>query len=256
VVREASAVPGSQAVERALCILGLFDERSERLTIGEVAQRLGVHRSTASRLMATLERHRLLELDGPGTYRLGLGLVSLAGHVLTRFPVRDGAREIVRRLRDDTEENVYLGVLDGDEVIYIDQVSSPHVRLSLDWVGRRQRLAAGVTGVVLLAYQPPDAIDELLRESRAEGDSAVPHLGHELLARVRDQGHLARYEDPVEAYAAVAVPVRDRGGAVVAALCLSVPHHRTTAEHFERELVPAAVRGAALISENLGYSPQ
>lgn len=251
---DGSSRSGSQAVDRALSVLWLFDEQTQRLTASEAAERLNVHRSTASRLMATLERHRLLELDQrTGGYMLGLGLVSLAGHVLNRFPVRDSAREIVRALRDETQENVYLGVLDGDEVIYIDQVSSPHVRLHVDWVGRRQRLAEGVTGAVLLAFQSSEVIDELLREARAEADPTAPRLDDRLLAHAREQGYLARYEGFVDEYAVVTVPVRDGRGTVVAALCLSGPQHRVSAERFDHELIPAALRGAARISEGLGY---
>ena len=254
-VTEATSVQGSQAVDRALSILWLFDDQTERLTASEAAVRLGVHRSTASRLMSALARHRLLEIDQrSGGYVLGLGLVSLAGHVLGRFPVRDGAREIARRLRDETEANVYLGVLHGDEVVYIDQVSSPHVRLSIDWVGRRQRLAAGVTGAVLLAFQPPQVISELLREAQAEGDPSAPQLDHELLGRARDLGYLARYEDPVDDHAVVAAPIRDRRGDVVAALCVAVMRHRIDASCFAHQLIPAAVGAAARISESLGYA--
>src|SRR5437870_5898201 len=162
------AVAGSQAVDRALSILGPFDERTTELTIAAAAARLGVHRSTASRLLAALERHGLLE-DTGGGYRLGLGLVSLAGLVLNRFPARAIARDVLRDLRDSTGETAYLGLLDGREVVYIDQASSPHVAVNVDWVGYRQALTAGVTGFLLLAYQPPAVIEELLRESDANG---------------------------------------------------------------------------------------
>src|SRR5690242_10561078 len=88
---------GTQAVERAISILELFDEHRTRVSVGEAATALGVHRSTASRLMATLERRGLLEAaDAPATYRLGLGLVTMAGYVLNRFPVRAVAAALLR----------------------------------------------------------------------------------------------------------------------------------------------------------------
>jgi len=100
-----SAVSGCQSVERALAILELFeDDRRPLIAIGEAARELGVHRSTASRLLATLEAGGLLELDeAAGGYRLGLGLVTLAGHVLNRFPVRACAAPVLRELRAETQ---------------------------------------------------------------------------------------------------------------------------------------------------------
>ena len=99
-------ISGCQAVERAITILELFDEHRTVVGVGDAAKALGVHRSTASRLMATLERRGLLEqAEGSASYRLGLGLVPLAGFVLNRFPVRaqagQGAARAARRHRRD-----------------------------------------------------------------------------------------------------------------------------------------------------------
>ena len=243
------AASGAQAVDRALSILSFFDERTTELTIGEVAARLGVHRSTASRLLAALERHGLLESTGPG-YRLGLGVVSLAGLVLNRFPARAIARDVLRDLRDATGETAYLGLLDGQEVVYIDQASSPHVAVNADWVGYRQPLTAGASGALLLAFQPPELIAELLR---ASGDRVGRDVPTELdLAAIRRRGYLARVSDDAEGGAGVAVPVRDHRGAIVAALSVWGPRHRVE-DRLESEFVPAVLRAAARVSEGLGY---
>jgi IclR family acetate operon transcriptional repressor len=240
---------GAQAVDRALSILAFFDERTSELTIAEVAERLGVHRSTASRLLSALERHGLLE-SVPAGYRLGLGVVSLAGLVLNRFPARAVAHDVLRELRDDTGETAYLGLLDGHEVVYIDQVSSPHVAVHGDWVGYRQPLTAGASGALLLAYQPPEVIEELLRASSDRVGRGVPT---ELdLAAIRRRGYLARVSGDDATGAGVAAPVRDHRGATVAALSVWGPRHRVE-ERLERELVPAVLRAAARVSEGLGY---
>src|SRR5260221_173803 len=167
------AATGAQAVDRALTILGFFDEGQSELTVADVAARLGVHRSTASRLLAALERHGLLESTAAG-YRLGLRVVSLAVLVLNRFPARAIARDVLGELRDTTEETAYLGLLDGDEVVYIDQASSPHVTVNVDWVGYRQSLTAGATGFLLLAFQGQAVIDEQLRNPTPGDGLPVP----------------------------------------------------------------------------------
>ena len=243
----------SQAVDRALTILELFDERRPAWNATEVGAALGIHRTTAARLLAALERHRLVALGRHGRYELGLGLVSLAGHVLGRLPVRDAGREIVRELRDRTGEHAYLGMLDGDEVVFIEQASSPHVRTRVDWVGRRQPLAAGPSGAVLLAHQAPEVIAELLREGRDEGYRAARHLSESALAQVQADGHLARYDDPLDDHAVVAAAVRDHRDAVVAAVCLGAARHRVGERRFWDELVPLTREASARVSEALGY---
>jgi len=246
-------VRGEQAVDRVLRILSMFGERRTRLTATEVAAELGVHRSTASRLLQSLERHRLLERspDGGG-YILGLGLVSLAGHVLNRFPVRAAAGDLIRELRDSTGESTWLGVLDGQQVIYIDQASSPHVRVNTDWVGRRQALTAGGTGELLLAYQPPEVIAALLGAARERGEPRALALDEGELERTRDRGYLARRPEPGTGGAVIVAPVRDHRREVVAAVTVAGPLERIDAQRFERELIPATRRVAQLISERLG----
>jgi DNA-binding IclR family transcriptional regulator len=244
-------VSGTQAVERALSILQFFDERSPELGAVEVAERLGVHRSTATRLLSALERQGLLELDPEnGRYRLGLRLVSLAGFVLNRFPVRSLARDVLREVRDETEETAYLGLLDGRDVIYIDQASSPHVAVNIDWVGYRQPLTAGATGFLLLAFQPPEVIAELVRDAAGNGGPPVPS---ELeLAAIRRDGYLVRTSPDSGGEAGVAAAVRDHLGTTIAALTVSAPRHRA-GERLDAVILPAVLRAAARVSERLGY---
>src|SRR5260221_3906858 len=243
------AATGAQAVDRALTILGFFDEGQSELTVADVAARLGVHRSTASRLLAALERHGLLESTAAG-YRLGLRVVSLAVLVLNRFPARAIARDVLGELRDTTEETAYLGLLDGDEVVYIDQASSPHVTVNVDWVGYRQSLTAGATGFLLLAFQGQSVIDEQLRNSTPGDGLPVPS---ELeFAAIRRRGYLVRIGDGVEAGAGVTAPIRDHRGATVAAISVWGPRHRVE-DRLEAEIVPAVLRAADRVSEGLGY---
>lgn len=241
---------GTQAVDRALAALTWFDERTPELGVAEVAERLGVHRSTASRLLAALERHGLVEfVSESGRYRLGLALVSLAGLVLNRFPVRGLARDVLRELRDETEETVYLGVLDGREVVYLDQASSPRVAVNVDWVGVRQRLTDGATGFLLLAFQPQPVIDELVR---AVGRQPVPVPSELELAAIRRDGHLVRGAEGPDDELGAAAAVRDHRGVTVAALTVSGPRHRVE-PRLEESILPAVARAAARVSERLGY---
>lgn len=237
---------GCQAVERALAILRLFDERTAELSVADVARALGVHRSTASRLLAALARHGLLEQDAAGgRFRLGLALVSLGGMVLNRFPVRAGARQVLRELRDATGETAYLGLLDGGEVVYIDQASSPRVTVNVDWVGRRQSLTESVSGRLLLAHQPPELAAEL-------GAAAPGTVANGELTLVRRRGYALRFDESEDGRAGAAAPVRDYSGDVVASISVGGPRSRIDRKRLESELVPAVLRAAAEVSEALG----
>lgn len=249
-----SARRGSQAVDRALSILWLFDEQTETLSIGDIARLLDVHRSTAWRLLGALQRAGLVEQEPTsGRFRLGIAVVSLAGHVFDRFPARAAGRKVLSDLRDRLEETVYLGVLDETSVVYIDQASSPHVRQNVDWVGRRQSLNEGVTGALLLAYQPHEVIHEVMDAPAADH----PHdslLNERALAEVRERGYLARLTDPRSGLSVISAPVRDHRSEVVAAITATAPQHRADRMRMDQELAPATLQAAALVSEALGYS--
>jgi DNA-binding IclR family transcriptional regulator len=246
---------GSQAVDRALSVLWLFDEQTETLSIGDIASAVGVHRSTAWRLLGALQRAGLVEQEPmSGRFRLGIALVSLAGHVLDRFPARASGRKVLSDLRDQLEETAYLGVLDGTSVVYIDQASSPHVRHHVDWVGRRQSLSEGVTGTLLLAFQPPEVIDELMHGPLTRRRAHDQDLEERVLAAVRERGYLARLPDPLSGLTVVSTPVRNHRSEVVAAITTTAPQHRADRERLDNELVPTTLQAAALVSEALGYT--
>jgi len=157
---------------------------------------------------------------------------------------------VLRELRDETEETTYLGLLDGREVVYIDQISSPHVAVNVDWVGERQGLTSGATGFLLLAFQPPELIRELVDGANGQRE---PRLPSELeLAAIRRDGYLTRSTPGVDGTVGVAAAVRDHRGATIAAITVSGPPHRA-ADRLESVLVPAVRRAAARVSERLGY---
>src|SRR5262249_25061447 len=117
-----------QAVDRVLQMLLAFDRERQELTVGEFAQLLGVHKSTASRLAATLEQRGFLErVPGSKSFRLGpelgrLGLLAGSNRSLTEL-----TRAALAWLATETSETVNLGILDGAEVVNIAQVEGPHI---------------------------------------------------------------------------------------------------------------------------------
>ena len=135
------AAPGVQSVDRALTILGILARLGEA-GVTEIAGELGVHKSTAFRLVATLESHGMVEQnEDRGKYRLGVGLLRLAGATTARLDVVQEARPICRKLAADTGETVNIAVLSDRSALYLDQVAGP-VRAAVAQLGRPAHPAA------------------------------------------------------------------------------------------------------------------
>jgi IclR family acetate operon transcriptional repressor len=252
-----SKTSGVQSIERAVAILKAFSLEKEELGVTELSQRLDLHKSTVSRLLASLHREGLVE-ENPVTrkYRLGMALVTLGGLVLQRLDVTQVARPLMQGLADTTQETVSLAVRDRDEVVTIAQLSSPQPVRYIGWAGRRVPFHCTSTGKILLAYLPMAEQKAMIARGlpRYTSNTIISSdlLGKEL-ARVREQGYAISQEEFEVGLNEVAVPVRDHTQAVVAALSVSGPAFRLTVERFST--VAAHAQEAALtLSWQLGCS--
>ena len=180
-----SEAPASvQSVDRALTILGILARLGEA-GVTEIAGELGVHKSTAFRLVATLERHGMVEQNEErGKYRLGVGVLRLAGATTARLDVVQEARPICRKLAADSGETVNIAVLSDRSALYLDQVAGQSALQSHNWVGQHIPLHATSNGKVLLSGLVVG------RDRQPPAPAAVVHLGDghdqgELHARAR-----------------------------------------------------------------------
>jgi DNA-binding IclR family transcriptional regulator len=147
---------GVRSVARAVRALQLIAEQGE-LGVTDLGRGLGVHKATASRLAATLAAGGLVERDpASDRYRLGSGLVRLVGAALV------GTDLVREELAERTRETVNLGVVSGDGVVYLDQVSSGQLIASTNWVGRRTPLHCSSSGKVFLAHMPEQLLQQVL----------------------------------------------------------------------------------------------
>ena len=167
---------GVQSVDRALTILESLARNGEA-GVTELASTLDVHKSTAFRLVTTLESHGLVEqTEGRGKYRLGVGLLRLAGATTARLDVVQEARPICRQLAADTGETVNVAVLSEDSALYLDQVAGSSALQSHNWVGQHIPLHATSNGKVLLAGLPPERCEYTCTPSRPSPRSPSPTL--------------------------------------------------------------------------------
>src|SRR5213080_4834107 len=152
-----------RSVDRAVAILDLLAVQGWQAG-AEVARELHVHRSTALRLLATLERHGLVERDSrTAKYRLGRRLVQLASAVRGEADVRQAARPVCEALARALGETVTLDVLDGHEIVPIEQATGSTSVVSVNWLGTRSPAHCTASGKVILAFAPADTRARLLQ---------------------------------------------------------------------------------------------
>ncbi|WP_345413850.1 IclR family transcriptional regulator [Actinomycetospora chlora] len=244
-----------QSVDRALEILELVAADGE-LGITEIAEALGVHKSTASRLVGALQQRHLLEQQGErGKYALSYGVVRLAAAATGRLDVARLGQPVCQRLAEELGETVNIAVTDGEAGITVAQEDGTAAITSQNWVGLRSPLHATSAGKVLLAWMPEDDRRRLLRRrlERFTDDTivAAADLRTEL-ARVLDEGHARSFEELEVGMHAVAVPVFSADGTVSSALSATGPVYRLPRRR-ARAIVADLREGAADLSAKLGH---
>jgi DNA-binding IclR family transcriptional regulator len=250
-----SAAALVQSVDRALSVLEILAARREA-GVTEIAAELGVHKSTAFRLVAALESRGLVEqVAGRGKYRLGFGIVRLAGATVAQLDLAQESRKSSEELAADLGETVNVAVLDQDRAVNISQVRGPSAIGHHNWVGQGTPLHATSSGKVLLAYAPENVRTARLsgRMERFTGATITdPRRLERELAEVRRRGWGSTADEYEAGLNAVAAPVRDATGAVVAAISVSGPSFRLPADSFPR-VAPRVIEVADELSRRLGY---
>lgn len=239
-----------RTADRALQVLQQFRSPADALTVTEIADRLGIHRSSASRLVSTLRARGFVERTAVGDLvRLGpevarLGRVMLAGRELATV-----AQPLMERLAADTGETVTLAVPAGGDALTVAQADGSHFVSSGKWVGLRTPLHCTADGKVLLAY---DAVapgrDRLVRCT--DRTIVDPDALERALAEVRTRGFAVSEGEFEQGLVGLAAPVR-QDGSCIAALCVSGPQYRfdRAAAH---ELAALCIACAAELERSLG----
>ena len=254
---EAVPVTPVQSVDRAVHILELLAEHGEA-GVTEIAAALNVHKSTAFRLVASLEGRGLVDQNGErGKYRLGTGLIRLAGSSIARLDVVQEGRAVCRALAASTGETANLAVLSDGAVLYLDQAAGLTAGQLHNWVGQRVPVHATANGRVLLADLTDDQVAALVGEDLPTFTPATLATAEALvtaLVRVRQEGFALVVDELEVGLTAVAAPIRSLRGDVVASVSVSGPSFRMTSGGTE-EAVSRVRHAAAQISHRLGWAP-
>jgi DNA-binding IclR family transcriptional regulator len=255
--QEAPGPAAVQSVDRAISVLEILARRGEA-GVTEIADELGVHKSTASRLVSVLDNRGLVEQhSGRGKYRLGLGLVRLAGATTARLDLIQQSRPVCEALASATGETINVTILSGHDALYLDQVAGTSVLQLHNWVGQRIPLHCTSNGKALIAFLPEQRQRALLVEPLARfTNNTITDVEVLLdqLAEVRTNGYAAAFEELEEGLVAVSAPIRDMTGNVVASLSASGSVFRLPPQR-AHELGRTVRDRAAEISHQLGSPP-
>ena len=219
-----------RAVDRALDVLLSFTADRPALSMSEIAEHIGIHKSTVHRLLATLEARRFLLRDkSSGTYRLGFQLVELASVVLGDADLLRWAGPHVQRLAVACGETVDLAALDEDHVVYLQVVESPQRLKIAAAVGQRLPAYCTATGKAFLAFLPDDHVARVLEAERVRHtDTTIVNLDdlRRDLAATRRRGFAISEQEFEPAVNAVAAPILDGSAHPVGAIAIVGPSFR------------------------------
>jgi DNA-binding IclR family transcriptional regulator len=253
-MRNTGSVALVQSVDRAVTVLEILARRGQA-GVTEIAAELGVHKSTASRIVSVLERRGLVDQPQKrGKYRLGMGVVRLANVATAQLELAQESRAACERLAADIGETVNVAVYDDGWAVNISQVRGPAAVASHNWVGQRTPLHATSSGKVLLAAQPDEVRDALLAgplERYTDRTVVDPGPLRRELDRALVRGWASTREELEVGLNAVAAPVYGYGGGVVAAVSVSGPSYRLVARSFPA-VAERVVASATAIGTRLG----
>lgn len=246
-----------QVLDRALALLEALSQDGPDLNLPQISELLGLHKSTAHRLIMVLDRHRLIERNSTtGKYRLGLKLFELGTKAVSQLDLRERARPFLEQLVQAIGETVHLCIYDDGEVVYLDKIEPARsIRLASS-VGRRNPAHCTAVGKAIMAFLPESQVERAVQKhglrqlTRNSVGSLAELKGN--LARVRELGYAVDNEENEEGVCCVGAVVRNYEGEPVAAISASGPSFRVT-----RETIPLVARevmnAANGLAKDLGF---
>jgi IclR family transcriptional regulator, acetate operon repressor len=231
-----------ESVDRALRVLEALSDSTAGLTLEELAMRLAIPKSSAHRTLAAL-RHRdfVMQPQEGGRYLLGTGMLAAAFGFYERLDLRALVRPLLVRLRDEFNETVHMGVLDGADVVYLDKVESSHsIKMSSRIGGRNPAHATGV-GKALLAWAYPsdEAVSAWAHRHAPLGRATAATLADPAalaadLERTRARGFAVDLEESERGVRCVAAPVMVGPVVPAAAVSVAAPRDRLSMARMRR----------------------
>jgi IclR family transcriptional regulator, KDG regulon repressor len=223
-----------RSVERALDILTCFSIEKPALTLTQIAEQVGMHKSTIHRLLATLEAKRFVTRDkATGIYQLGFRFLELASIMLQDLDINRWAQPYLHHLANLSGETVDLAILDHDHVVYLQVVESPQRVKIAAAVGEQLPVYCTATGKAFLAFLPESQVEEILNNKMAKYTERTLTSLADLFSDLRtthERGFAISEEEYEKDINAVAAPILDAKGCPMAVIAIVGPSFRLSYE--------------------------
>lgn len=242
-----------RAVGRALAIFDAFDNEHLSLSLQEIAERIRMPKTTAFRLVNTLERAGFLIRMDNQQYCLSLKVARLGGLVRSTLNIREIARPVMLEVNRQTHETITLNTVMGTDRMVLEVVDTPSPLMSMARLGQHMPLLLGASARVIMAYMEPDELERVLKANASVAEIDRPALEREL-ARFRKQGYALSRGQRVPGLTAISVPLFDINGKVRNSLSLTGPSIRV--DPIDLDLAEIMMTAGRDISTRLGASPE
>lgn len=247
---------GVQSVERALDIIESAADEQEGKNLTEIAADTGLHKSTAYRIINTLVRRGFLTREDNGNYRIGHKLIETVSFYINELELQTEARPYIAEISAFLGLATYLGVLEGENVVYLEKIAGPLALNSFSQSGARVPAYCSSLGKCLLSGLSVDRLEKSMKDCSfikftPATISGIEEL-HQELIKVRRQGWAIDDEEYEPGHRCIGAPIYDYRGDIIAAISVSGDKHVLTDERIE-EVAEYMVKNAMEISVKLGY---
>lgn len=254
--RIAGTFGGISAVHHAVEVLKTISGAKEPLGVNEIARRLGLHKSTVSRLLRTLELHQFVSREAAhGRITLGVGLIALVNPMLGSVELSRLAMPILQSLATLSGETVGLALWDGRQPVMSEQVIGTQAVVHSIWLGKAVPTHATAAGKIFVGYLPPDAVAPVFETPLHRFTARTitdPEVFRRHCAECRARGYALNDQENDLESCGVAAPVFDYRGEIVAVLSYAVPKLRFD-EEAQVRLAGFITGGAKELSNMLGW---
>jgi DNA-binding IclR family transcriptional regulator len=227
------------AVDRAARILSLLRTEGREMTIAEIADATGWHKSSVHKLLVTLNYHGLLDRDAlTKRYSLGVALSEYGRIALNNLDIRYAAKPFLKTLVECSGETAGLSILRGTKMIFVD-IEEPQIQIRVSlFVGMRSPVTATSNGKAVLAWFPESRLNEIIQieglPATTKKSIVKPAAFRAELAATRERGYATDFEEFEEGVAGVSAPVFESSGQVMGAICVAMPAFRMRKDKIRR----------------------
>jgi IclR family pca regulon transcriptional regulator len=244
-----------QSFARGLEVIRSFSAESQRQTLTEVAERTGLTRAGARRILLTLHTLGYVRHDGR-LFQLSPRILDLGFAYLSSLPFWNLAEPVMEKLVADVKESCSAAVLDGTDIVYVLRVPTQKIMSINLGVGSRLPAYCTSMGRMLLAGLPEDELRTRLIQSNPMARTPKTKVSVEdlmdCIAQIRQQGWSQVDQELEEGLISMAAPIRDRNGTILAALNISGQANRTSASVMQETMLEPLLGAASSVSKMLG----